>query len=250
MCGARFLVEHRRNLLLRSLQEADFQLIAPHLTLEPIAARQVLCEIGDDVENVWFVQSGVVSLINVLADGSAVECCTVGPEGGVGLLAGLRRGPALTRQICQIEGVASRVRASVFHELCARHASFADLAARQVAAIEAVLVQSIACYAHHALEGRLARWLLTTADHVQDDAFPVTQEMLAVMLGVQRPTVSLSAGELQQRGLIRISRGKVAIEDREGLKRRACECYGVLRERLQGLLRGPAAAAPAAVGQA
>jgi CRP-like cAMP-binding protein len=242
------LFDHRRNLLLRSLPEAEWRLIEPHLTVEFLQQRQVLCELEDEIEHVWFVQDGVVSLLNVLEDGSAVECCTVGRESGVGLEAGLRRTRARTRQVCQVDGVASRLRAATFRDLCRRNPRFVDLAVLQMQAQDLVLVQSTACYAHHTLESRLPRWLLTTAEHLDDDSFPVTHEFLAAMLGVQRTTVSLGAGELQQRGLIRVSRGKVTILDREGLKRRACECYGSVRRRLRRLLPYDAAADGAAAG--
>jgi CRP-like cAMP-binding protein len=236
------LSDHRRNLLLRALPDADYAQVEPYLATESMEPRQVLCELEEEIEHVWFVQTGVVSLLNVLADGAVVECGTVGWESGVGLEAGLRRTRARTRQVCQVEGVASRMRAAAFRDLCARLPRLAELVVRQMQAMDAVHVQSVACYAHHPLESRLARWLLTTAEHVGEDAFPVTHEFVAAMLGVQRTTVSLGAGELQQRGLISISRGRVTIRDREGLKRRACECHGVLRRRLRELLPfGPAA---------
>jgi hypothetical protein len=98
------------------------------------------------------------------------------------------------------------------------------------------VAQSVACNTFHHLEQRCCRWLLMTHDRVQLDEFPLTQEVLATMLGVQRPGVSIAAGALQRAGLIRYTRGSVTILNHAGLIKRSCECYGVSKREFDRLL--------------
>jgi hypothetical protein len=93
-----------------------------------------------------------------------------------------------------------------------------------------------ACNALHSLEQRYCRWLLTAHDSVGSEILTVTHEFLATMLGVQRPAVSLAAGNLQRRGILRCGRGVVAILDREALELSACECHAAIRSELEALL--------------
>ena len=91
------------------------------------------------------------------------------------------------------------------------------------------MMQSTACNALHQVQQRCARWLLTTHDRMHEQDFHLSHEFLAVMLGVQRPTVSIVAGTLQDAGLIRYTHGRVRVLDRKGLERAACECYSIIR---------------------
>jgi CRP-like cAMP-binding protein len=108
-----------------------------------------------------------------------------------------------------------------------------------IAYIEALLIQmqqSTLCGTLHAVENRLARWLLVMQDRADSDALPLTQEFLAEMLGVSRTTVSSAARTLQSAKLITYRRGRIRIRDRVGLERAACECYRVLRAHFERLL--------------
>jgi CRP-like cAMP-binding protein len=107
---------------------------------------------------------------------------------------------------------------------------------RYAQALQEQTAQSVACNRHHAIEERCARWLLMTHDRVGADQFPLTQEFLAFMLGVRRASVTVAAGMLQQAGLIRYSRGRIAVLDRAGLEAASCECYRVVQQRYEQLL--------------
>jgi CRP-like cAMP-binding protein len=110
-----------------------------------------------------------------------------------------------------------------------RGGQFAELLLRFANATMAMLDQSVACNRAHSLEERMCRWLLMTHDRVGTDSFPMTQEFLAQMLGVRRPTVNVAGTALQRAGLIRYIRGKITIVDRKGLEEDSCECYSQAR---------------------
>jgi CRP-like cAMP-binding protein len=97
--------------------------------------------------------------------------------------------------------------------------------------LEQVLV-SVACNGAHSLKERLARWLLMMRDRGDEDALLITQSLLAEMLGVQRPTITIAAGEFERAGLIERGRRQVTILDRQGLTKASCECYQLVRKRI------------------
>jgi CRP-like cAMP-binding protein len=214
-----------KNGLLCALDADTYRLVAPHLSHRPFDRGEVFYQPGDLVDQVYFPHSGVLSLLSVLDDGSAVETSTVGRESGVGLLAGLTRIQAFSRIIGQSPGVVSSIRASRLRAVAAESSKLRDVLIRHCDALLAHAQQSVACNALHDVEERFSRWLLTCHDRADGDELNVTQEFLAAMLGVQRTTVTQVAGLLQDAEVIRYQRGRVTITDRAGLERRACECY-------------------------
>ena len=126
--------------------------------------------------------------------------------------------------------------ADAFRREMDRHGRFYDLLTRYAQTLMRVVMQSAACHAAHAVEQRLARWLLTAHDRMVGDEFPVTQEYLAMMLSVTRPTVSVVAGRLQDAGLIAYRRGRVTVVQRQELEDTSCECYRATTQWLQNVL--------------
>jgi CRP-like cAMP-binding protein len=183
-------------------------------------------------------QSGVY-LASCKPAGATAEAATVGLEGMVGLplLSGV--GTASARVLCQVPGEALRLDGAVFCEVARTHPALYTLLARYSQFLWEQAAQTAACNKLHTNEERMARWLLMTRDRVRADAFPLTHEFLAELLGVGRPTVTIIAGMLQQAGLIQYHRGHITIVDRAGLEGLTCECYLVLRNRY-GELLGPA----------
>jgi len=159
-------------------------------------------------------------------------------EGMVGLplLLGSDRSP--TEAMIQAPGKFLRLGAAAFREELDRSAAFRTLLLRYALAFQAQVTQTAACNGHHALDQRLARWLLTAHDRANGDEFPMTQEFLAMMLCVHRPGVTVAARLFQQAGLIRYSSGHMMITDRAGLEAAACECHGAVAREFQRLL-GP-----------
>jgi CRP-like cAMP-binding protein len=187
------------------------------------------------LDHVYFPLAGVFSAVTVMADGAAVEVGTVGREGVLGAAAVLGADRSPVQVFCQVPGDALRLPADRFRA-AATAGPLADAVRRHLRVEFAFAAQTAACNRLHTVEDRCARWLLTTRDRVDADDFPVTQEFLATMLGVRRASVTVAAGALQDRGLIRYSRGRVVVLDRAGLEAAACECYHTLRGETERLL--------------
>lgn len=215
-----------KNALLCALDLPIYEQLAPHLSSVDFERGEVFYEPGRRIDKVYFPHSGVISLLSVMADGSAVETSTVGRESAVGLMAALTPVIAFSRVIGQSAGYASSIDARRLHGFVAASPLLRDVILRHCDALLSNAQQSVACNALHDVEERFCRWLLTCHDRADGDEIRLTQEFLAMMLGVQRTTVSQVAGVLQDAGLIRCQRGRMLILDREGLGDRACECYG------------------------
>lgn len=198
--------------------------------------RQVLFEQGSPMPYAYFPQSGVFSLLAQMQDGGVVETLTVGSEGMVGLPAVLGASRSPTRAICQVSGWALRIPVVALIEAAPRNGVLFDRFARYAQARLTALSRSVACNRLHSAQQRYARWVLTTQDRVGTDEFPITQDFLAQMLGVTRPTISLVGQELQSLRLVHYAQGRLTVDDRDGLERISCECYGITRQAFEELL--------------
>jgi CRP-like cAMP-binding protein len=200
-----------------------------------LAAAQVLYETGDLVDTVYFPGSACISLVTVLSDGKAVETSTVGRESVVAMIDAITSQPSRSRVFAQIAGSAMRLPAAAFRSALGGSPDLLKLVWLHTRALSLQAEQGVACNASHGVQGRLARWLLMTQDRVGANAFPLTQEYMAVMTGVQRSTVSTMAAALKRAGVIDYSRGRLAVLDRGALLRHACECYAVVGEQFEDL---------------
>lgn len=214
-----------RNQLLAAFGDPAMAALSPHLVEVPLSLDRVLGEAGDRVGHVYFPSSGVVSMVTVLEDGRAVESLTIGREGAVGLLPVFGDPAWRARALVQIAGTAWRVTSGQLRQAALAQPAIVDVAIRYAQATEAQLYQSSACNASHAIEARLCRWLLTCQDRVGDHVLPLTQDYLAMMLGVQRTSVTTAAQALQRRGLIEYRRGRITILDQAKMQASACGCY-------------------------
>ena len=223
---------HVRNKILLALPHHERERVMPKLELVHLQSRQMLHDAGDSLQSAYFCNTGLISILSVFSDGKSVEVGLIGHEGflGLPLVAGFRS--SATRAIAQIEGTAFRIGADslqgVLRECPAlerRLQQFSQMLAMQA-------TQIAACNRLHEVEERLARWLLMSADRVSTDALPLTQELLAQMLGTRRSSVTLAAGILQKAGLIAYTRGNVTIVDRPKLEDAACECYTLMQRQV------------------
>lgn len=218
------------NQILRRLSELEYDRLASDLETVPLTFKETLYEQGQRISHVYFVTTGVVSLVTVLTDdGEPLETGTVGREGMAGLPVFLEAPQAPGRAICQIPGSALRMPADRFRAGLKRVESLRVLLLRYTNVLMAMMAQTAACNRAHDVKARMARWLLMTHDRVDGNEFPLTQEFLGQMLGVRRPQVSTAGVALQRAGLIKYTRGKISIVDRHGLERAACECYEHIR---------------------
>jgi CRP-like cAMP-binding protein len=200
----------------------------------PLKLKDTLHKAGEVIEHVYFPGGGFVSLLTVLEDGSMVEVTTIGREGVAGVPAALNGDRATGIALVQAKSdICYRMSTVAFRRELDRRGAFHELLSRYVHAFVSVIMQSTACNAVHSVEQRLSRWLLMAHDRIEENDFPMTQELIAMMLGATRPTVTVVAGTLQRAGLIEYHRGHVTIVDRERLELAACECYHASAELLR-----------------
>jgi CRP-like cAMP-binding protein len=220
-----------RNRALASLPDAARDLLSPHFHLVQLKRGDELAQQGDRVTSVHFPLAGMISTIVSLSDGSSVETAMTGPEGILGL-SSLGVGRALGTHVVQGNGEAYVLDPG--HLFQAAHASSAVARMIHIAAdvSSAYSLQSIACLNSHQMEARFCRWMLMARYHMQTDAFSLTHEFLAAMLGVQRSSLSVVVNKLESEGLISHHRGEVAILDVKGVKRSACECYKEVTQKI------------------
>src|SRR6202035_5606792 len=221
-----------RNRLLLALPARNLKRLMPDLEHIRCQSEQVLLDADSSLDHVFFPDSGVVSVLAVYADGTVIEMATIGREGCTGVQAIFGAKTSSVRLLVQIPGGAAKMSRAAFTRAMGTMPSFRSLMYAYVQAfLEQVLV-SVACNGAHSLKQRLARWLLTMRDRSDDDALQITQNLLAEMLGVQRPTVTNAARELERAGLIVRGRQQVTILDRQGLVAESCECYQLIRTRI------------------
>ena len=224
------------NRLLALLTAKDYARLRPHLHHTQLDYRQSLYRANKPIEFVYFIETGVGSLVNTMANDQAAEVGTIGNEGVVGLPIVLGDDRAPTSVYVQVPGAGLMMTAALFKRELAKSPSMQAVMLRYVHALFNQVAQSAACNHFHTIEQRCARWLLMTRDRMQSDDFLLTQEFLAMMLGVQRTGVTRAASVLQRAGLITYTRGNVSILDRRGLKQLSCECYSVAKKEFDRLL--------------
>jgi CRP-like cAMP-binding protein len=225
-----------RNRLLLALPPRNLKRLLPELERIPCEREQVLLDADSSLDTVFFPDSGVVSVVAVYADGSIIEMATVGREGCTAIQAVFGAKKSSVRLFVQIPGSAARMPRATFNRAMKSMPAFRALMfAYTQAFLEQVMV-SVACNGAHSLKERLARWLLMMRDRTDDDAMPLTQDLLAEMLGVHRPSITKAVRNLDRSGLIERSRKQVTIRDRQGLIAASCECYQLVRERVSALL--------------
>jgi CRP-like cAMP-binding protein len=216
------------NKLLASLPRDHFDRLLPHLSTVTLPQGVVLYESGDEVDQVYFPQYGMLSLLAVLRDGKAIETATVGREGVVGAMAGLGLYKSLVRVVVQMPVSVSKIAATHFRTAAATSDPVRDLCIRYNEVLLSQARVTAACNALHPIEARFCRWLLQSADRSASDTVALTQEFLAEMLGVRRTSVTEVASKVQNAGVITYSRGVIKILDRAALLRMSCECYETL----------------------
>jgi CRP-like cAMP-binding protein len=226
-----YMVEYSSgNTLLDSLPASIVQQMRPLLSIEELPGGRVLYPglALDEARYVYFPISAVTSMAAVLSDGDHVEALPVGFEGLVGFQVIFGSSRIFEQWICSVPGTVARMTVADFWDQLNEHAQLGRALLCYSQALITALAHSVACNAKHAVALRCAKWLLLTHDRVRVDEFAATHDFLAMMLGVRRSSVSIVAADLQRRGLIHYSRGRVVISDRVELERLSCECYATV----------------------
>ena len=232
-------VEHRPNLLLQALPEAEFEALRSHLEVVNLEKHAILIANGAPATHAYLPHAGAVSIVVGLSDGQAIQVAMIGRDSIVGASAALGDEMSMTEAVVTLPGTASAIEIGVLRAMASRSSVVRRLLARHQQALHVQAQQSAACNASHSVEARLSRWLLCARDFYDGKTLPLTQEALARAIGVQRNAISIVAHALREAGIIGYSRGKIEIRDLEALRATSCECYHIVAARHEQLIRTP-----------
>ncbi len=230
------------NRLLDAFEPASRARIDPHIQPVNLVLGDVVCEAGGFLEYVYFPKGAVLSLLTVLANGTAIETANIGNEGAFGLFAAMYSRTSFNQCIVQLQGGLVRVPIEILRTEFDRSDHVRNLLVSYSETQLAQVQQTAACNAMHTIEQRLCRWLLMMHDRAETEELSYTHEFLAHMLGADRKSVTLAAQAMQASGLIGYQRGKIQIVDRPGLEKAACECYDMVQARFDDFLTPPPSA--------
>ena len=216
------------NEILLSLPRKELDAILPELDPVDLVTHEVMSEMSFPVQNCYFMNSGLASIVNVMGDGKSVEVGVTGREGFIGLPVVVGFKSSSTRAIVQVAGTALRISAAVLERLLPKCPQLEKALNRYCQLLGVQTSQIAACNRLHEVDERLARWLLMSQDRLGGDIVPLTQEFLSHMLGTRRASVTVAAGVLQKAGLIQYKRGAVTIVSRAKLEAASCECYQLI----------------------
>ena len=218
------------NSLLAALPYKEYRHLIDGLEQVALTYGEVLYEPGEQIKYVYFPNDSVVSLLTLVDQHQALEVGLVGREGMVGIPLAMEIAISPVRALVQGTGTAMRMKAAPFLKELRQSDALQRELHRYTYALMAQITQTAACNRFHAVEARLARWLLMTQDRMQSNQFRLTQEFLSDMLGVRRVGVTRAARALQQNKLISYSRGNITIVDRKGLEAACCSCYEIVKD--------------------
>jgi CRP-like cAMP-binding protein len=226
----------RQNHLLAVLPASEFEPLAAHLERVPMLLGDILYEPGGQLRHAYFPTTSIVSLHYVTETGASAETAGVGNEGMVGVSLFMGGNTTPSSAVVQTAGHGYRLERHLLKQAFDRAGLLQRVLLRYTQALMTQMAQTAVCNRHHSLEQQLCRWLLLTLDRLPGNELTMTQELVAGMLGVRREGVTEAAGKLQRAGLISYRRGHIAVLDRRGLERHACECYGVVKKELDRLM--------------
>ncbi|MDQ3255330.1 MAG: Crp/Fnr family transcriptional regulator [Acidobacteriota bacterium] len=224
------------NRILNALTRAEYEHLSPYLEPVNLSVGEVLCHADQPLRHVFFPNHGTVSVVAAFADGGTVEVGMVGNEGMVGVCAFLGSVTSPLEAIVQLPGDGLRMRAEVLKKEFKKGGHLQDLLLRYTQAFLLQIAQTAACNRAHSITGRLARWLLMCQDRAHSTELELTHEAITLMLGSRRAGVTVSAGLLQDEGVISYKRGQITVIDRAGLEAMSCECYPIMEKEFDRLV--------------
>ena len=231
-------VQHlpRKNRLLAALPLEDYERLRPALEPVHLPLGWTVHRAGDREKYLYFLTAGIVSMSYMTANGASTEFAMTGSEGVVGVASILGGESMLSQAVVRSAGYAYRLETALLKSEFKHHGRLLHLLLRYAQALMVQTGQTAACNRHHSLEQQLCRWILARMDRLPSNDLALTQELIAESLGVRRSSVTEAAGKLQRAGLIRYSRGHIAVLDRPLLEAQACECYAVVKREYERLL--------------
>ena len=226
------------NRILAALPQEQFARLVPHLSTVRLERDEVVYITGDQIRYVYFPINGLMSLLSTTEAGSTVAVAMVGNEGIIGLPVILKNKLIPYEVTVQTASEAYRIRAEELQHEFEKGEALHELILRYLNMLISEISQSALCHRFHTVEEALGRWLLMAQDRLNTESLHLTQEIISHALGVPRTGVTMAAGSLQRAGLIRYSRGKIMILDRERLAKNSCECFRIVHHELSHFLNG------------
>lgn len=229
-------LEQPTNQILAALPQSEYLRLADYLQPVDLTAHTVLHNAGEMLKEVYFPEQAMISSISIVSDGSTSEICLIGNEGMIGLPVILGSDCATNCSVVRVSGKAFKLSAAILKQEFRRNERLPQLLLSYTQAQLIGVAQTAVCNRKHKIEEQLARWLLSARDRLQTNELPLTQEVIANMLGVRRTSVSEAANKLQKKSAIHCKRGRISIVDGDCLETIACECYGLVRNEVERLL--------------
>jgi CRP-like cAMP-binding protein len=237
MAPYRAVEEDIANRILLSLPQASLKRRRPSLEFRVLTKGEVIDRLDKPIEYLHFVNRGLISFVKTMQDGRSVEIGVAGIEGISSPYALLGINKAVLDAMVQIPGTAFRIRRDKLRDMTDQDGALYEALEKYSHFSVATFAQTAACNRLHHIDERCCRWLLIAHDSARSDTFSLTHEFLAMMLGVQRAGVSITANTLQKAGLIQYRHGQVTITNRSGLEEAACECYRAMSREFDKLFR-------------
>ena len=226
----------RKNFLLTSLPDLEFERVQSHLQPVSLKLGQVLYESGDKMDYVYFPTTAIISLLYVMENGATAEIGVVGNDGILGIALFMGGDTTPNRAVVQSAGEAFKMKAKDLMAEFTLGGVFHNLLLRYTQALITQISQTAVCNRLHSVEKQLARWLLLSHDRLNSDTLVMTHDLISNMLGVRREGITLAAKKLSAKKLIKNVRGTMTILDRLGLEEAVCECYDVVNNEYNRLL--------------
>lgn len=230
--------QHRpqQNALLAALSSEVCERLAKDLELVPLTLGQILYESNETMSHAYFPIDCIVSLLYVMKNGESAEIAVVGNEGMIGIALFMGGDSTMSRGIVQNAGHAYRLKAQVLKDEFQAGGALTRLLLMFASALITQMVQTAACNRHHQVDQQLCRWMLLSLDRLPSSRIIMTEKLIGNMMGLKPTDVRKVAGALESAGLIRYDAGEITVIDREGVAKRSCECYGVVKKESDRLL--------------
>ena len=230
---------HATNRLLRRINTDALAMGNSEFEIIDVPMGKILFDVGETIQFVYFPHDMILSILAVTSDGTTVEAAVIGSEGAAGLIEVLGDGVSQGRCVAQSAGMLSRMRVGRLRQEIESNTHFRKNMFCYIQFLFTQILQMDVCSAIHTVEARCCRMILTLRDGTGHDEIPLTHEWLAGMLGVHRPAITSVTRHLQNASLIQQRRGMMIVCDAEGLEKRACECYSIIRETYYRVLPTP-----------
>lgn len=225
-----------KNHLLAALLEEEFARIEPHLEFISLPLGKVIYESGDKMTHVYFPTTAIISMLYIMENGATAEIGIAGNNGLIGSALFMGSESTSSRAVVQSKGDAIRIKAEPLQTEFDKGGLFQRLLLRYTQSLMTQISQTAVCNRLHTVDQQLCRWLLINHDQLETNKLVMTQELIANMLGVRREGVTIAARKLQERGLIKYSRGTIIMTNRKGLEEASCECYQIVMDEYNRLL--------------